>query len=331
MRAPFSLLGTFQCCLLWLVWAVVGPVSAEMPCSDPMAVCANCTLPFQCLADPCRGAICRSSPSATCMVDNCAGCEARFVDRAGSDITSTCNDFLPCSRRGGWDLGIACGRLQEDLCPESSYCDVDPFGRFATCCCQDSLLCGSNPCDSQRCPAYPDAVCQRRCGSCNVMFVTSGGKDVTSMCDTPREACSRSGGMQLGTNCWGGSHLCSPGSYCDHDSFSGFAECCCNDSVATCPGCKLPCSTDLCNTTTCPQYPSAECRVEPCAKNCKARFYLPNREITEECCNDRQHVYQSGICYDRRCLRDYYYRPTKCEKLGGSCHSSYRSKECILE
>ena len=321
-------LSRFQWGTLWFMW-VVGLVSAEMACLDPEAVCANCTLPVQCLADPCSGAICRSSPDARCVVDNCAGCEARFVDRRERDITSTCNDFLPCSRRGGWDLHVRCGRLQRDLCPESSYCDVDPFGRYATCCCQDTLQCASNHCKYRDCPTYPDAVCQRKCGSCDIMFVTDSGEDVTSKCYT-RIPCIRYGGTATGNRCGGGSHLCPSGAYCDRNSYFGFAECCCNDTATTCPGCRLPCSTDLCNTTSCPQYPNAECRVDRCGSTCKARFYQSNQvEVTQKCCNGPEHVYRNGNCYDRRCLKVVNQR-TVCQQSGGYCRNKYRSTECIF-
>lgn len=323
MEASSSL---FQCGTLWLVW-FIGVVSAEMPCLDQTAVCPNCTLPVQCLADPCNGAICRSSPSATCVVDNCAGCEARFVNSTGHDISSTCNEFLPCSRRSGWDLRVQCSRLQRDSCPESSYCDVDPFGRFATCCCRDALQCSSNLCDRQQCPSYPDAVCQRKCGSCNVMFVTKSGEDVTSKCHVYRPPCSRYGGTLLRISCAGGSQSCPAGAYCDR--YSNFTECCCNDTAATCPGCRLPCSNDLCSTTSCPQYHTAVCRVDRCSSSCKARFYHRGHEVTKACCNGPQQVYQNGNCYDSRCL-PVNGRRTICRALGGRCHSRYRTRECIL-
>ena len=326
MKVSLSLL---QCGALLLVW-FVGLVCGQMPCPDPAATCDNCTIPVQCLADPCSGAVCRSSPEARCVVDYCAGCEPRFVDSSGHDITSTCNEFLPCSQRGGWDLRLQCSRRQGDVCPTSSYCDVHPFGRFATCCCQDTLRCGPNPCRYQSCPAYPDAVCQMRCGSCDVMFVTNTGEDVTSKCHIFRPPCSRYGGTRTRINCAGGSQSCPNGAYCDVGSNFGYAECCCNDTAAVCPGCRLPCSNDLCSNTSCPRYPNAVCRVEKCASNCEARFYHPYpNEVTNTCCNGPQHVYRNGNCYDKRCL-NVNNRRTECRRLGGHCRNRYRATECIF-
>ena len=45
----------------------------------------------ECLVDPCRSATCPAHPHAVCVADYCGGCNAKFFDRDGKEVTSSCN------------------------------------------------------------------------------------------------------------------------------------------------------------------------------------------------------------------------------------------------
>ena len=44
-----------------------------------------------CFVDPCDVTICPAHPDAMCQADYCGGCNARFLDSDGDEVTETCN------------------------------------------------------------------------------------------------------------------------------------------------------------------------------------------------------------------------------------------------
>ena len=48
-----------------------------------------------CLVEPCRFASCPGRPNAICINDYCGGCNARFFDYNGIELTSTCSKPQP--------------------------------------------------------------------------------------------------------------------------------------------------------------------------------------------------------------------------------------------
>ena len=263
-------------------------------CNDWGAFCPNCTRPHTCKVNPCDVSSCRAYPDARCVPDYCGGCNARYYV-GKTEVTDKCNEIRPCSSRGGRDLGIFCGRGPgRSDCPGSSYCDIHPTDRFATCCCNDKAAicpnctkpvnCLVDPCRYSTCPTHPRAECRSDyCGGCNARFYV-GRREVTEQCKI--EPCSRRGGKDLGIYCGLGSSVRCPGSsYCDIHPVDAFATCCCNDKAATCPGCTKPanCPTNPCRYSSCPNFPSAKCRSDYCG-GCNARYYLWGIfEVTRYC------------------------------------------------
>ena len=168
-------------------------------CNNTAAFCPNCTLPFNCLVDPCEVTRCPAFPDAKCRADYCGGCNARFFVGKGKrelEVTGRCNEITPCSQRGGKDIGINCGRGTSGECPGDSYCDIHPADRFATCCCNNTAAfcpnctqpfnCLVDPCQTESCPAFPAAKCRSEyCGGCNAHFFVKKGRrerEVTDKC-----------------------------------------------------------------------------------------------------------------------------------------------------
>ncbi len=48
---------------------------------------------FYCLVDPCQVTDCPAHPDATCTADYCGGCNARFYDSDGNEVTDTCGEL----------------------------------------------------------------------------------------------------------------------------------------------------------------------------------------------------------------------------------------------
>eukprot|EP00731_Ephydatia_muelleri_P014212 Em0007g1522a len=46
---------------------------------------------FECFVDPCLSATCPAHPHAVCVADFCGGCNAKFFDHNGKEVTSSCN------------------------------------------------------------------------------------------------------------------------------------------------------------------------------------------------------------------------------------------------
>ena len=58
--------------------------------TDAFATCC-CRKPvFNCLADPCAVQSCPNQPNATCQSNFCGGCNARFFDKKGKEVTKKC-------------------------------------------------------------------------------------------------------------------------------------------------------------------------------------------------------------------------------------------------
>ena len=274
-------------------------------CNNPAAFCPNCTLPFNCLVNPCQFASCSAFPGAKCRADYCGGCNARFFvgkGRKKREVTDQCNEIKPCSVRGGKDIGINCGRGTTGECPGDSYCDIHPADRFATCCCNNSAAfcpnctlpfnCLVNPCQFASCSAFPDAKCRADyCGGCNARFFVGKGRkkrEVTDQCNEIKP-CSLHGGKDISINCGRGTTGECPGdSYCDIHPADRFATCCCNNSAAFCPNCTLPfnCLVNPCQFASCSAFPDAKCRADYCG-GCNARFFVgkgrKKREVTDRC------------------------------------------------
>ena len=287
-------------------------------CNKRVARCPGCTQPVNCLMNPCRGAVCGSFPDAKCKTDYCKGCQPFFFDSHGNNVTDQCNKMVePCSRNGGRDMNISCGGGVEGACPTRSYCDVDPRGGFSKCCCPERTICGQDPCVRRSCPAYPRARCISQCGRCDPLYIDEDGEDVTRNCYNV-QPCSRKGGRRTGRQCW--SATCGENAYCDR--FHGFAECCCTGEA---------CSTDPCNSTSCPAYPDATCRVTSCDR-CQPRFFRNNFfEVTSKCCNKQGYTYRGGRCYNDLCIRGNREETTACEKKNKRCSYSHvvGTVECV--
>ena len=264
-------------------------------CNDSLATCPNCTHPVNCFADPCQFASCFPYPSARCESDYCGGCNARFYV-GETEVTANCSmPIQPCQRYGGTDTNIYCGLGSNGECPARSYCDIHPTDAFANCCCNDSLAtcpnctypvnCFADPCQFSSCFPYPSARCESDyCGGCNARFYV-GEKEVTENCSMPIQPCQRYGGTDTNIYCGLGSNgECPARSYCDIHPSDAFANCCCNDTAATCPNCTYPvnCFADPCQFSNCLAYPSARCESDYCG-GCNARFYVGEKEVTNMC------------------------------------------------
>jgi hypothetical protein len=280
-------------------------------CNKRVAKCPGCTLPLRCPSNPCRGAMCESFPEANCKADLCKGCQPFFFDSAGNNVTDQCSTILqPCSRSGGIDMNISCSSTTEGACPSRSYCDVDPRGRFSTCCCPATTICGQHPCARSSCPAYPEARCVQKCGSCDPLYMLDDGTDVTANCYTTRP-CAQRGGHRTGSTCWRGSS-CGDNQYCD--SSGSFAECCCTEEA---------CSPDPCDSASCPAHPQATCIASSC-NDCTPKFFKNGRDVTSLCCNQDGYTFKSNICYDNRCLDN----GSACTRAGGFCVALSGRKLC---
>ena len=53
-------------------------------------VCPPGQPPVNCFVDPCQFGTCPAHPDATCVADYCGGCNARFFDEDGNEVTDTC-------------------------------------------------------------------------------------------------------------------------------------------------------------------------------------------------------------------------------------------------
>ena len=164
-------------------------------CKDTAATCPDCTQPVNCVIDPCEVTACPAFPNATCRADFCGGCNARFFIQR-QEVTDQCNEIAPCSRYGGRDISINCGRGTTGECPGGSYCDIHPTDVFATCCCNDTaatcpdctqpVSCVIDPCEVTSCPAFPNATCRADfCGGCNARFFFRR-QEVTERCNEQR-------------------------------------------------------------------------------------------------------------------------------------------------
>ena len=278
------------CSIVLLLLAEFLVLSFGQNCQDREATCSGCTRPAQCFIDPCKVVKCPAYPEAECFVDYCQGCEAQFFDKFDGNVTSNCYNFQACSRKGGSDMSVECGRYNKDICPENSYCDIDPLGRFATCCCDTKVApcpgcsppsrCSADPCDGAVCGNFPTAVCRpSQCGECKAQFFYRE-MDVTDLCSKEYGPCERYGGVSLNISCKFENESCPVGAYCDNN----FGECCCP---------QVECGVDPCSFRSCPTYPGATCR-QACG-SCDAHF---NDEFGNDVTNG---------CYDF----------TPCKKYGG--------------
>ena len=210
---------------------------------------------------------------------------------------------IRCPRsRGERNIKVKCGRGTRGRCPGSAYCFPSPARQIATCCCNDSAAtcpdctqpvnCSKDPCDVNRCPAFPATTCRADyCGGCNSRFFLGKGRrkrEVTHRCNEIKP-CSRSGGEEIGIGCGRGTSGQCPGdSYCDIHPTDAFATCCCNNTAALCPNCTLPanCLVAPCQFASCPAFPAATCRSDYCG-GCNARFFVGKgrrkREVTDRC------------------------------------------------
>ena len=60
---------------------IIDPSVLKCPPGKPVAAC---------VADPCQVTSCPRHPRATCISDFCGGCNARFFNNKGVEVTSTC-------------------------------------------------------------------------------------------------------------------------------------------------------------------------------------------------------------------------------------------------
>ena len=51
----------------------------------------NCPDLVNCFIDPCQFATCPAFPNASCLSDYCGGCNARFFDKDGIEVTDICD------------------------------------------------------------------------------------------------------------------------------------------------------------------------------------------------------------------------------------------------
>ncbi len=49
-----------------------------------------------CFVDPCRFGKCPAHPTAVCRSDFCGGCNARFFDAKGNEVTDNCGTYASC-------------------------------------------------------------------------------------------------------------------------------------------------------------------------------------------------------------------------------------------
>ena len=54
------------------------------------APCADGTDPVACFVNPCDVNACPAYPDAECVADYCGGCNARFYDEDGTEVTEDC-------------------------------------------------------------------------------------------------------------------------------------------------------------------------------------------------------------------------------------------------
>ena len=50
-----------------------------------------------CIINPCQVTSCPAHPGAICIPDYCGGCNARFFDKAGNEVTKSCGELIFCS------------------------------------------------------------------------------------------------------------------------------------------------------------------------------------------------------------------------------------------
>ena len=60
------------------------------PPADPSVLQCPPNDTVNCFVDPCQVASCPNYPRATCISDFCRGCNARFFDTNGNEVTATC-------------------------------------------------------------------------------------------------------------------------------------------------------------------------------------------------------------------------------------------------
>ena len=46
-----------------------------------------------CFVDPCQVTTCPAQPEARCVSDYCGGCNARFFDDEGNEVTKSCRKY----------------------------------------------------------------------------------------------------------------------------------------------------------------------------------------------------------------------------------------------
>ena len=67
----------------------------HLPLAPPQDVPSSCPPdkpPVNCLLDPCSVTSCPAHPDASCVADYCGGCNARFFDADGNEVTESCNN-----------------------------------------------------------------------------------------------------------------------------------------------------------------------------------------------------------------------------------------------
>jgi len=129
-----------------------------------------------CFADPCADAQCVGQGEVKCVADYCGGCNARFYNGDGVEVTESCMDcrLVDCA---------------EPLCIEGYKSGYTDDSCCPTCVC-DTVNCFAQPCEVTSCDAFPDAVCEDDyCGGCNARFYLVNEKEgtkeeVTEKCST---------------------------------------------------------------------------------------------------------------------------------------------------
>jgi len=101
------------------------------------------------------------------VADYCGGCNARFYNGDGVEVTDACMDcrLVDCA---------------EPLCIEGYKSEVTEDSCCPTCVCENIVNCFAQPCGVTTCDAYPEAVCEDDyCGGCNARFYLLNEKEGT--------------------------------------------------------------------------------------------------------------------------------------------------------
>ncbi|KAL5510211.1 hypothetical protein EMCRGX_G005719 [Ephydatia muelleri] len=224
--------------------------------------------PVQCLVDPCTVNSCPAHPEATCVADYCGGCNARFFDRSGNEVTDSC----ACPVKG--QIFTTCG----SACPPNC---TTPNPRFCILICIARCQCPSgqvidetintcvpvekcpkrDPCAAVDCPVGTECkvfeptgepFCQPSCR------INNGGCPRRTKCELVPVFCIRAPCPPV-VKCRQIGHGCPPGVP------------------------LVECLVDPCRSATCPAHPHAVCVADYCG-GCNAKFFdRDGKEVTSSC------------------------------------------------